>query len=95
MGTRRGNLIVLNKKPSQETHYRDKSYHSRFAQTARKSSNRDEPCTFTFHVDDGERSALAKPWGDISGAEGYWFIRCGHTASLDSVSERGMAGAAP
>lgn len=65
MGSRRGNLVVSNKKPSQETHYHDKSYHSCFEYIAGKSSGRYQPCTFTFHVDAGEWCALAKPRGDV------------------------------
>ena len=91
MGPRRGNLGLTNKEPSQETHYHDKSYHSRFERIAGRSTGRYQSRTFTFHVDARERSALAKPRSDVPSIEGDQDIGCGHPASLGSFSERGLA----
>src|SRR3972149_11335625 len=91
MGSRRGNLVVSNKKPSQETHYHVKSYHSRFEYIAGKSSDRYQPCTFTFHVDAGKWCALAKPGRHVPGLEIYWLIGCGHASSLGGFPQRGLA----
>ena len=92
MGSERDNLVFAETNFT-GTHYHDKSYHSCLSYVTAESSDRDEPCTFTFHVDDGERSALAKPGGDLSGIEVDWSQRCGHTARLVGISQRSLANA--
>lgn len=39
MGARRGNLVLPNKRPNQETHYHDKSHHRHFEYIAGKSTH--------------------------------------------------------
>jgi hypothetical protein len=81
MGSRRGNLVVSNKKPSQETHYHVKSYHSRFEYIAGKSSDRYQPCTLHFM------------WMLVSGAllpnRGAMFPALKSTGLSDAATRRG------
>jgi len=48
MGSRRGNLVLSKKNPSQETHYHGKSYHSRLERIVEQSTDRYQSCAFTF-----------------------------------------------
>lgn len=83
-------ILLCQQKIVTKTHYHDKSYHSCFEHIATKLSNWNQSGAFTFHVDAGERCALAKPGRHVSGAESDWPVEQGHTQSLGGLSQRGM-----
>src|SRR3989337_600064 len=93
MGSRRGNLVLSKKNPSQETHYHGKSYHSRLERIVEQSTDRYQSCAFTFLMDAGERCAATQPGCHVSGIESDWLIGCCHTQGLGGFSQRRLANA--
>ena len=93
MGSKRDNLAFDEDRFHRRTHYHGKSYHKHLEHIDPGFSNWNQPCTFTFFVNVGQRCTIAESRCDHPGAKINWFERCCHTQSVGCLSKRDVANA--